>query len=174
MSQQQPYFDKSDRTEAELHPEQVAGDIMKPHKKELERTLRKLGADKYDLTVPETHMLPRVIQPNEEIMGVVYGRYVRDEPAGKKIIGRGLLVATDKRVLLIDRKPVFIKNNEIAYKVVSAVTYSKVAFIGTVTLHTRLGNINVRTFNDACATGFVRAIEKQLFSERGVANDQAN
>ena len=147
----------------EMYPTHVTNGILKIHSDQLRERLRDLGADSYDLILPETKTLPLVIQPEEELEGIVYGRYVLDETSGKHSVGRGMLVATDKRVLLIDHKPMFIKSSEIVYGVVSAIAYSKAGLAGTITLHTRLGNVNLRTFNQRCADGFMKAVEKHIF-----------
>jgi hypothetical protein len=39
--------------------------------------------------------------------------------------------------------------------------------MGNVTIHTRMGKINVRTFNQKCAHNFVEAIEANLFKIGG-------
>jgi hypothetical protein len=119
-----------------------------------------LGADQYDLWLPETHRLAAIIHATEQIVGIVYGHYTL---ANDKITGRGALVATSQRLLLLDKKPMFEKRDEISYGVVSAVSYVKAGIGGTVVLHTRIGDISVRTLNKACARSFVEAIESKLF-----------
>ena len=130
----------------------------------LHEELRKLGADRYDFWLPETHVLPYIIHPDEHIRGIVYGKYRHNgvEPSQ----GRGALVVTDGRILLIDKKPLFLKCDELAYRVVSGVTYTRVGLAGTVTLHTRAGDIHVRTFNQKCADTFVAAVEANCLSEQ--------
>ena len=141
----------------------IPSGLLKLHHDQIEQAVRRLGAVPYDLWLPETHVLPLIIQPSEQIKGIVYGRY-KQETGQNTIIGRGALVATDRRVLLVDRKPLFMKSTEIMYRVVSAVNYSRVGFAGTITLHTRLGNINLRTFNQNCAHHFIEAIEANIMS----------
>jgi hypothetical protein len=128
----------------------------------LEDKLRKLGAVQYDLWVPETGALPGIIHDDEEIVGIVYGRYTK---SATHETGRGVLVATTQRILLIDKKPLLMKCDELMHSVVSAVSFSKVGIAGTVSLHTRMGDINVRTFNKKCATGFVKAIEAKIIKD---------
>lgn len=130
---------------------------------EVNEVLRQLGAVLYDFWLPETHALPYIIHPDEKIIGIVYGKYENNgaEPAE----GRGALVATDNRILLIDKKPLFLKCDELTYNVVSGVTYTKVGPSGTVTLHTRAGDIKIRTLNQKCARTFVHAIETVCFKD---------
>jgi len=135
------------------------------HAKKIDHDIRQLGAAMYNLWLPETQIMPYIVHPREEILGLVYGRYQQVEG---DVVGRGVLIATPERVLLIDKKPLYTKTAEIAYRVISAVTYSKVLFIGNVTIHTRMGKINVRTFNQKCAYNFVEAIEAILFKDESM------
>lgn len=127
---------------------------------QFEQELRTLGAVAFDLWLPESHALPNLLHLDEHVWGVVYGRYTN---TSKVETGRGMLVATDQRLLLINKKPLFVKCDEIAYRVISAITYTKAGIAGTVTVHTRMGDINVRTFNQKCARIFVEAIEAKIF-----------
>lgn len=137
--------------------------FVKSQQDEIDRDLRKLGVVMYDFWLPETHTLPFIIHPNEKIKGIVYGRYKHNgtDPAQ----GRGALIATNQRVLLIDKKPLFLKCDELTYGVVSGATYSKVGLAGMITLHTRAGDIKVRTLNQKCAETFLEAIEAKCFTE---------
>lgn len=126
---------------------------------DLKLKLQSLGADRYDLILPETKALLRTIRPEEQIQGIVYGRYSVEN---RDAISRGLLVATDKRVFLLNTKPFFRQNDEISYFVISGISYTRVGFSGTITLHAKTGDIHLRTFNDKCARKFVNAIESKI------------
>lgn len=134
------------------------------HKFKINNRLRELGAVSYDMALPENSVLPLVIEPDEAINGIVYGRYKQDF-VERPIIGRGALVSTNKRVLLVDHKPLFVKCNEIPYRVVNAISYSRAGLASTIVLNTRLGNVSIRTFNRTCASNFVSAIENEILSE---------
>lgn len=136
--------------------------FLRPQAREIRRKLLSLGANAYDLWLPETRELPFVIHPDEKITGIVYGRYLDNE----KVVGRGALVATDHRVILFDRKPLYLRSDEIEYRVISAVSYNQGLVPSYVTLHTRLGDFHLRTFNRRCAHKFVEAIEAACFAER--------
>jgi hypothetical protein len=125
--------------------------------------LKSLGANLYDLSLPETHTLLHLIRPNEVLFGVVYGRYVY-----QNVRGRGVLAATDSRLLLINKKPLYLNYTEISYRVVSGVSWVHAGLATKVTVATRMGDINLRTFNGACARQFVEAVELMLFSQRKV------
>ena len=157
MIQEREY---SNKALEQLHKKTINDLNLSLHARKIDHDIRRLGAVTYDLWLPETAVLPYIIHPNEEVLGVVYGRYQQVEG---DVVGRGVLIATPDRVLLIDKKPLFTKVAEITYRVISAVTYSKIWFIGNVTIHTRMGKINVRTLNQQCAYNFVEAIEANLF-----------
>jgi len=145
----------------DIYSQHVAHGFFQKHKEQIHAELLELGAVPYDLWLPETHALPLIIHPNEHITGIVYGRYHQED--GHQV-GRGALVATNTRILLIDKKPLFIRCDEVTYEVVSGVTYTTLGFVGTVTLHTRIGAISVRTFNQKCAESFVESVEATIFS----------
>lgn len=136
--------------------------LLKVHREQIEADLKHLGAVRYDMWLPETQSLPLIIHPDEKITGIIYGRYVQHE-GEETIIGRGALVATGQRVLLIDKKPLFVRCEEIPYRIVSGVDYGRVGFVGNVTLNSRIGTVRFRTFNQQCAHNFVEAIERQIF-----------
>lgn len=139
---------------------QDASDLRKA---EVLVALRLLGANEYDLLLPETRCLHQIIENHETLLGAIYGRYTRDNG---KLVGRGLLVVTDKRILFIDKKPLFLKYEDINFQVVSGVQYSRAIIGETVTLETRLGNIKIRTFNDKCARQFTTVVEDMLYAQR--------
>ncbi len=112
--------------------------------------LRQRGAMLYNMWLPETHYLPFILHKDEHIMGSVYGRY-KD--------GRGALVATDQRVLFIDKKPLFLHCDELNFAIVGGVTYTRTGPVGSLTLHTRLGDFSLRTLNHKNAVNFVEYIE---------------
>jgi hypothetical protein len=130
---------------------------------DIKNGLRALGADGFDLLLPETHALVDIIHNDEVIVGIVYGRYKQNN--AEQASGRGVLVATNHRLLLVDKKPVFLKCDELSYNVVSGVSYSKAGIAGTVTVHSRTGDISVRTYNAKCANIFVEAIEVRCLNK---------
>lgn len=118
--------------------------------------LRTKGAVAYNMWLPETHFLPRIIHENEHIMGTVYGRYKG---------GRGVLVATTQRVIFLDKKPGWMRCDELTFAVIGGVIWNKIGPIGTVTLRTRLGDYSLRTFNQKNAAHFVDYIELKCLQE---------
>ena len=124
--------------------------------------LRMLGADEYDTLLPETRYIAQLLREDEVPLGIVYGKYEKTNPPYR---GRGLLVITDHRILLVDKKPLFLQYDEIKFNMVSGIQYGKTFAAETVTLNTRIGDIVFRTFNDRCAQKFVQIVEDMLFDK---------
>jgi hypothetical protein len=119
--------------------------VSQDHIDRVRLELLRAGMTKYGLIKSEARYLPRVIQPNEHIGGVVYGQ---------TSVGSVMLVATDERVLFIDRKPLFNTVDEISYGVVSGCRVSQQGPFTTVTLHTRIHNFTLKYVNPTCARIF--------------------
>ncbi len=127
------------------------------HKRRVENELRELGSTRRGLWRLSSRYLPHIIHPDERLGGVIYGRC--DE-------GSVMLVATDKRVIFLDKKPLFINTDEITYDVVSGITSSRVGLVSTVVLHTRVRDYRIRTFNHDCARQFVAFIESRCLEHQ--------
>ncbi len=122
------------------------------HVDRVKQELRALGVSTYGMLKMESRYLPHIIHPNEHIGGVLYGRTDN---------GSAMLIATDRRVIFLDKKPLFINEDEITYDVVSGINFSHAGFGTTVTLHTRIKDYKVMTLNKQCANGFVHYIESR-------------
>ena len=124
-------------------------------------TLKLLGASKRDQSLPETKALPLLIKKNEIVEGIIYGKYTLTEFSGS-FRDRGALVFTDRRVLLIDRKPLFFECKEFSYDSVSGITYSKAASSWNVIVQTKSGEISIHSSNQKLVHSFVEAFENRL------------
>lgn len=122
----------------------------KDHEKRIARDMKGFGMSHYGMWRFGTRYLPKIIHPDEQIGGVVYG-------FGKE--GSVMLVATDRRVIFLDKKPLFVNEDEITYDVVGGVSFGHAGPASTVTLHTRLRDYKIKTFNQKCALGFVNFVE---------------
>lgn len=119
-------------------------------KQRISNELRELGVSWIGRRTFESHYLPMVLHEDESMKGVVYGR----DKAGS-----AMLVATDRRVLYINKKPFFVQSDELTYDVVSGVSYSKAGPSATITLHTRIGDYTLKVLNFRSAMNFVEFIE---------------
>jgi len=110
----------------------------------------------------ELRYLPQIIHPDEELGGIVYGQS-KD--------GFALLVATDRRVIFLNKKLLFVNEDELNYRVVSGVSFSHAGVGSTVTLHTKVKDYAIRTLNQRCAKKFVEYIElRSLEHLNGIHN----
>lgn len=122
------------------------------HRERVLAELKSLGLSRSGLASMESRYLPLIIHPDEHIGGIVFG-YSKD--------GFAILVATDRRIIFLDKKPFFVNEDEITYGVVSGVKFSRASFGSIVTLHTRVRDYAINTLNEKCANDFVEYIESR-------------
>jgi general stress protein 26 len=126
------------------------------HQTHVYEELTAAGMTKYGHLKFASRYLHNFIRPDEHIMGVVYGRYEG---------GEALLVATDLRIIFLDKKPLFASTDELSYDAVSGVKYSAAGLFASITLHTRVGDYQLRYVNKTAATNFVRYIERRRLEQ---------
>lgn len=93
--------------------------------KDVEEKLAAVGMHNKFWGRPEVKELRNVLTPDEQIIGAVNGSYEH---------GFAMLVATDHRVLLIDKKPLFLSLEDLRYDMISEVTYSTGILTATLTV----------------------------------------
>lgn len=93
----------------------------------IEDQLAKLGINLRFWGRPEVRELQHVLVQNEKIIGAVNGRYEG---------GFALLVVTDQRVLLIDKKPWFITVEDLRFDMISEVDYNGRLIDATIVIFT--------------------------------------
>lgn len=124
--------------------------IMSDHQKRVIDDMKRLGASKLELLSSEANYLHKVIHHEEQIGGVTFGHHES---------GYCMLVATNRRVVFLDKKPFFANVDDITYGVVSGVSFGHAGFGSTLTLHTRIKDIKLMTMNDNSAKIFVDYVE---------------
>jgi general stress protein 26 len=112
--------------------------------------LKAVGVGAVGMRAPEVNELAKILHPDEHIGGVVYGRYSN---------GLAWLVATDKRVLFVDKKAFFMTTDELTYDVVSGVKNSHAGVFASIVLHTRVNDYAIRYVSLKCARIFTEFIE---------------
>lgn len=138
------------------------------HADRVKMELRQLGVTKWGLMTSESQYLPKIIHQNEKLGAVIYGRHSD---------GFAMLVATDRRVIFLDKKPFFVNEDEITYDVISGVRFTHAGMGNTVTLHTRIKDYAIKTLNEQCAERFVEYIEATCLDrnyQQGATDDQFN
>ncbi len=118
--------------------------------KRIKDQLKSVGVTKYGLLKTGVNYLSKLIHFDEQIMGAIYGR---------NSDGSVMLVATDRRVIYIDKKPFFTNFDELTYDIVSGVSYGQSWMFTTVRLHTRVKDYELHWVNPKCARYFIRFIE---------------
>lgn len=131
------------------------------HAERIKNRLRELGLNRYELWSSESRYLPHVIHPEEHIGGVVFGY-----KEGSLV----MMVATDQRVMILDKKPLFVNKDELNYDMLGGVRFTHAGIGSTVTLHTRIEEHSLVTFNKTAAERFVSYIEAMSLdnASRGV------
>lgn len=94
---------------------------------EVQRQLKALGVEITFWGRAEMRELQHILIPEEQITHCVMGRYEG---------GFALLCATDRRLLLIDKKPFYLTLEDLRYDMISEVDFSHRLLDATVNIHT--------------------------------------
>lgn len=110
----------------------------------------------------EAGELKNVIQPDERIIQCAYGYYHG---------GSGLLVATDKRLLLIDKRPFFLNLESIQYEQIRDIDFTPKMLQGILFIETGPKKLIFRSISDARLKNIctfinekIENIEKPIFA----------
>lgn len=93
----------------------------------IEARLSQLGFRTSRWFRPEIRELQHILWDSEELVGCVQGRYFG---------GFALLVATNHRLLLIDKKIPYLSVEDIRYDMISEIDYSNQVFDATINIYT--------------------------------------
>lgn len=108
-------------------------------KKEVERQLKKINFNLHGWGRSEARELPNVLVNDEEIYEVVNGMYEG---------GFALLVATNIRVLLIDRKPLnYLTVEDLRFDMINEIDYSHRLVGAHISISTGSKNLKFRSYN---------------------------
>ena len=129
------------------------------HEERIKRELQSVGVTALGLLKFSIRYLPKVIRENEHIKAIAYGRYRVGE--GPKSWGweEGTLVATDARVIFLERRPAFLHNDNIPYDAVTAAHALTAWPFSSVTLLTKVGTFYLRYVRMGLADKFVNYVE---------------
>jgi len=121
-------------------------------KKRVRRELVDAGATIYGLLKSESRYLPKVLHDSERIEAIIYGQHNASSV---------MIVATDQRIVVLDKKPMAVRFDEVSYEVVSGIGLKIGFFFADVVLHTAITNFELRFVNMRCAEKFVKHIEAE-------------
>ncbi len=136
------------------------------HADEVSRQLKRLGARFQFWCRPEIRELPKILFEGEQLQHILIGRYEG---------GFALFCATNKRVLLIDKKPFYLTLEDIRYDMISDVQYNHRLIDATVRLGTVHKTISFTGYNHPKLRSFTSYIQEQvmIFRQQQNAAQQA-
>lgn len=127
--------------------------------KKVEAQLSKVGMKNRFFGKPEVRELCHILAPNEIIQHAVLGQYEG---------GFALMVATDRRVLLIDKKPWFLTMEDIRYDMVSEVDFYARLLDSTVSLITFSKTLQFTSWRRDRLRALVRYIQHRVMALRHI------
>ena len=131
--------------------------------KRVKRELLDAGITMYGLLKSESRYLPKIIHDNESIEAVIYGQHNASS---------AMLIATDERIIYLDKKPMVEMFDEVSYEVVSGIEFDIHVFFATIVLHTPVRNYEFKYVNLRCAEKFARHIEKHRLEREPKTHEQ--
>lgn len=111
----------------------------------------------------EVRELAQVLTSDEQIIGAVNGRYEG---------GFGMLVATDRRLLLIDKKMMFLNLEDIRYDMISQVVFSARLIDATIVVHTLNTLLRFTTLRQNSLRRLTSFMQEKVMEQRYVVDYQ--
>lgn len=117
----------------------------------------------------EIKELRRLLNPDEIVKQCAYGYYNG---------GSGILVATNERVLLIDKQPLYTNIEEMKYESIRGVECHQKSMQALISIHTSMKRLRFRSFSDArlkLMEDYIteRALEAQNIIASNVTQEQS-
>ena len=125
---------------------------VREKKRRVRRELLDAGVSIYGLLKAESRYLPKILHTDERVEAVIYGQHGSSS---------AMMVATDERIIYLDKKQMVELFDEVSYEVVSGIEFDIHLIFASVVLHTPVKNYNFRFVNLHCAEKFARLIETQ-------------
>lgn len=129
----------------------------------IKRELLDAGSTIYGLMKSESRVLPKILHPNEHVEAVVYGQHHSNSV---------MLVATNERIIYLDKKPMALFLDEVSYEVVSGIEFEIHTLFATLILHTPVKNYDIRYANMRCAESFAKHIEAEKLAREHTEEPQ--
>lgn len=130
--------------------------------------LKQIGADFRHWGRGEARELPQILMEGETIQVALMGRY-----SG----GFAMMIATDQRMLLIDKKPLYLTLEDVRYDMVAEVDYCHQLFDATIhicTLNKELRFTSTRKPNMRLFTNYVQKRVSELRQHQQQWNQSPN
>lgn len=123
----------------------------------VQRQLKRIGDKALVLNQAERRELAKVLFDNEQIEHVVDGRY-----SG----GFALLAATDRRILLVDKKPFFLTLEDLRYDMISDVMFNNRLLNSSLMIGTFSKSITFTAFSHAKIREMTSYIQEKVMDSR--------
>lgn len=120
---------------------------------EIKKQLRAVGASSYELQKPEIPELVKLLHHDETIQSFVLGFYDS---------GYGMLVATSKRLLFVDKMFVGLKVEDLPYSTLNAIEHDLGWVFARVKVISRAGEFHFRWVKKSHATNFYHFVDKKI------------
>lgn len=130
---------------------------------EIDAQLERVGMKNRFFGRPEVKELCHIMAPGETIQHAVNGQYEG---------GFAMIIATDRRILLIDKKPWFLTMEDIRYDMVQEVDYYARLLDASVTIITFNKQLHFRSWRQARLRELVRYIQQRVMDLRQSENWQ--
>lgn len=131
-------------------------------KQEIMEQLARIGVQFRFFGKPEVRELAHIINPGEHITHLVNGFYQG---------GMALLVTTNQRLLLIDKKPLFLNLEDIRYEMISELDYVSRLLDGTINLCMSNKKLSFRSFSSSRLRDLCRYTQNQITHFRRLSYD---
>lgn len=140
-------------------PKNGKSDAVLDKKARIRQELINAGMTSFGLKKFNTRYLPKLLANNEHVHGVIYGLHT-EGPGFLNWVDR-MIVATNHRIISLNRKPGILDKDEFTYDIVSDLDISYAGPFAAVTLSIRNRSFSVRFVNKRCAEIFATYIRKR-------------
>lgn len=126
---------------------------------QVQSQLRNIGFNANVRARQEISLLPKILMPGEIIEKVITGTYVSFV---------SLFVATNKRLLVVDKKFGSLIVEDIPYDMIGEVQYKQTPFKCQMTIYTGSKNLQLNSYHKAKTIAFCEYLEKRMLEERAL------
>ena len=123
----------------------------------LKNELRAIGVTSYELSKPEIAQLVDLLHHNETVQAIIFGFYDA---------GYGILAATNKRVIFIDKMIIGVKVETFVYGLLSGIEYDMGTITGKIRLLCRGETYNFKWVKKSHAKNFFNYVEDQILKSQ--------
>lgn len=124
-------------------------------KRLLTNQLRRIGYRFRVFGRTEINELRRTLEPDELVVQCVYGYYQG---------GSGLLVATDRRVLLIDKRPFYLYVENHSYEAITQIDFASRMLQGVLYFQAGFKRLIFKSVSDARLAGLCSYVQEKIAS----------